>query len=132
MEKFVNVEDPVHHSFLQKGRELKKELENLLGEFPVTSFNTKLKLHNVNIKLKLAHTFNNTNNTSILYFVIGTDGVLIYPSHPTPAPYHGLPLLRPFNPGYTAIFNVLGNPVTQVKYFKTHLLITVFLNIKLE
>ena len=39
---------------------------------------------------------------------------MIYPSHPTPAPYHGLPLLRPFNPGYTAIFNVLGNPVTQV------------------
>ena len=47
-------------------------------------------------------------------FDIGDDGVLIYPSHPTPAPYHGLPLLRPFNPGYTAIFNVLGNPVTQV------------------
>ena len=39
---------------------------------------------------------------------------MIYPSHPTAAPYHGLPLLRPFNPGYTAIFNVLGNPVTQV------------------
>ena len=50
MEKFVNVEDPVHHSFLQKGRELKKELENLLGEFLVTSFNTKLKLYNVNIR----------------------------------------------------------------------------------
>ena len=33
MEKFVNVEDPMHHSFLQKGQELKKELENLLGEF---------------------------------------------------------------------------------------------------
>ena len=47
-------------------------------------------------------------------FIIGDDGVLIYPSHPTPAPYHGLPLLRPFNAGYTAIFNVLGNPVTQV------------------
>lgn len=46
--------------------------------------------------------------------LLGDDGVLIYPSHPTPAPYHGLPLLRPFNPGYTAIFNVLGNPVTQV------------------
>ena len=66
MEKFVNVEDPVHHSFLQKGRELKKELENLLGEFPVTSFNTKLKLHNVNIKLKLAHTFITWNDRNII------------------------------------------------------------------
>ena len=47
MEKFVNVEDPMHHSFLQKGQELKKELENLLGKFPVMIFNTKLKLHNV-------------------------------------------------------------------------------------
>ena len=47
MEKFVNVEDPMHHSFLQKGEELKKELENVLGEFPVISFNTVLKFDNV-------------------------------------------------------------------------------------
>ena len=47
MEKFVNVEDPMHHSFLEKGQELKKELENLLGEFPIMSFNKKLKLYNV-------------------------------------------------------------------------------------
>ena len=45
MEKFVNVEDPVHHSFLQKGRELKKELENLLGEFPIILLNTKHKFY---------------------------------------------------------------------------------------
>ena len=53
--------------------------------------------------------------------------MLIYPSHPTPAPYHGLPLLRPFNPGYTAIFNVLGNPVTQVKHFKKDSAITIII-----
>ena len=41
MEKFVNVEDPMHHSFLQKGQELKKDLENLLGEFPIILLNTK-------------------------------------------------------------------------------------------
>ena len=46
--------------------------------------------------------------------LLGDDGVLIYPSHPTPAPYHNLPLLRPFNFAYTGIFNILGNPVTQV------------------
>ena len=44
MENFVNVEDPMHHSFLQKGQELKIELENLLGEIPIIIFNTKLKL----------------------------------------------------------------------------------------
>ena len=42
------------------------------------------------------------------------DGVLIYPSHATPAPYHTQPILKTFNFGYTAIFNILGNPVTQV------------------
>ena len=47
MEKFVNVEDPMHHSFLQKGQELKKELENLLGEFPIILLNTKHKFHNI-------------------------------------------------------------------------------------
>ena len=47
--------------------------------------------------------------------LLGDDGVLIYPSHPTPAPYHNLPILRTFNFAYTGIFNILGNPVTQVK-----------------
>ena len=47
--------------------------------------------------------------------LLGRDGVLVYPSHPTPAPFHNLPILRIFNFAYTAIFNVLGNPVTQVE-----------------
>ena len=51
MEKFVNVEDPMHHSFLQKGQELKKELENLLGEFPIILLNTKHKFHNLLTRL---------------------------------------------------------------------------------
>ena len=58
MEKFVNVEDPMHHSFLQKGQELKKELENLLGEFPIIVLNTKLKLHNVNLTRLITHQHN--------------------------------------------------------------------------
>ena len=44
----------------------------------------------------------------------GDNGVLIYPSHSTPAPYHGQPIVKTFNFAYTAIFNILGNPVTQV------------------
>ena len=51
---------------------------------------------------------------SELEALLGDDGVLIYPSHPTPAPYHGQPLVKPFNFSYTAVFNALGNPVTQV------------------
>ena len=46
--------------------------------------------------------------------VLGENGVLLYPSHSTPAPYHGQPIVKTFNFSYTAIFNVLGNPVTQV------------------
>ncbi|KAK8384835.1 hypothetical protein O3P69_014416 [Scylla paramamosain] len=46
--------------------------------------------------------------------LLGHGGVLLYPSHPTQAPYHGESLLRPLNFTYAAIFNALGFPVTQV------------------
>ncbi|XP_071298974.1 fatty-acid amide hydrolase 2 isoform X3 [Agelaius tricolor] len=45
--------------------------------------------------------------------LLGPDGVLLYPSHPTVAPKHHSPICMPFNFAYTAIFNVLGLPVTQ-------------------
>ncbi|XP_063273002.1 fatty-acid amide hydrolase 2 isoform X1 [Prinia subflava] len=45
--------------------------------------------------------------------LLGPDGVLLYPSHPTIAPKHNSPICMPFNFAYTAIFNVLGLPVTQ-------------------
>lgn len=45
--------------------------------------------------------------------ILGEDGVLLYPSHPSTALNHNLPLLFPFNFSYTAIFNVLYVPVTQ-------------------
>lgn len=46
--------------------------------------------------------------------MLGTDGVFIYPTHPTVAPYHNEPLMRAFNFSYTAIINVLGLPSTAV------------------
>jgi len=49
-----------------------------------------------------------------LQILLGQDGVLVFPSHPTPAPYHTQPMFKPFNSVYTALFNVLGNPVTQI------------------
>ncbi|PNF23846.1 hypothetical protein B7P43_G13733 [Cryptotermes secundus] len=45
---------------------------------------------------------------------LGDNGVLLYPSHPFPAVYHYSSLLRPYNFGYWAVFNVLKLPVTQV------------------
>ncbi|KAG6922318.1 fatty acid amide hydrolase 2, partial [Chelydra serpentina] len=45
--------------------------------------------------------------------LLGTDGMLLYPSHPIVAPKHHSPLGMPFNFAYTAVFNVLGLPVTQ-------------------
>ncbi|XP_063793060.1 fatty-acid amide hydrolase 2 [Pseudophryne corroboree] len=45
--------------------------------------------------------------------LLGNDGILLYPSHPKIAPKHHEPIAMPFNFAYTAIFNVLGLPVTQ-------------------
>lgn len=45
--------------------------------------------------------------------LLGDDGVLLFPSHPTTAPYHSQPLLRPFNFVYTAIINITLFPSTQ-------------------
>uniref|UniRef100_A0A8C5SLV9 Fatty acid amide hydrolase 2 n=1 Tax=Laticauda laticaudata TaxID=8630 RepID=A0A8C5SLV9_LATLA len=45
--------------------------------------------------------------------LLGENGVLLYPSHPVVAPKHHAPLGMPFNFAYTAIFNILGLPVTQ-------------------
>ncbi|XP_066535951.1 fatty-acid amide hydrolase 2-A [Hoplias malabaricus] len=45
--------------------------------------------------------------------LLGTDGVMLYPSHPQLAPKHHHPIFTPFNFSYTGIFNILGLPVTQ-------------------
>ncbi|XP_046435707.1 fatty-acid amide hydrolase 2-A isoform X2 [Neodiprion pinetum] len=39
-------------------------------------------------------------------------GIFLYPTHPTAAPMHHEPLIKPFNFSYTAIINVLGVPST--------------------
>lgn len=46
--------------------------------------------------------------------LLSNDGIMFYPSHPSPAPRHFEPMFRPADFSYTAIFNVLGVPVTQV------------------
>ena len=45
---------------------------------------------------------------------LGSDGLMLYPPHPTPAPRHIVPMIRPFNWTYTALLNVLELPVTAV------------------
>lgn len=46
--------------------------------------------------------------------VLGERGVMLYPSFPRVAPRHLTPLLAPFQFAYTAIFNVMEMPSTQV------------------
>ncbi|MBN8221714.1 MAG: amidase [Spirochaetes bacterium] len=46
--------------------------------------------------------------------LLGDDGVFICPTYPTTAPRHNIPLLRPLDFVYTALFNTLELPVTQV------------------
>ncbi|XP_968383.1 fatty-acid amide hydrolase 2 [Tribolium castaneum] len=46
--------------------------------------------------------------------LLGDDGVFLYPTHPTAAPFHNEPLIKPFNFSYTAIINVLGFPATNI------------------
>jgi len=45
---------------------------------------------------------------------LGENGVLLHPPYNRPAPRHWDAFRTPFVPGYTAIFNVLELPVTQV------------------
>jgi len=46
--------------------------------------------------------------------LLGHDGILLVPTHPTAALYHNQPISKPLNAAYTAVFNVLGVPITQV------------------
>lgn len=46
--------------------------------------------------------------------ILGNDGVLLYPTHPTPAPMHIEPLVKAFNFSYTAVINILGFPATHI------------------
>ena len=45
---------------------------------------------------------------------LGDNGVFLYPSYPSAAPYHNQPVTHTFDWNYTAIINVLGFPATQV------------------
>ncbi|HWL37580.1 MAG TPA: amidase [Frankiaceae bacterium] len=49
-----------------------------------------------------------------LTHLVGENGVLFYPSFPTLAPRHNVPIRRPFSFAYTAILNVAELPATQV------------------
>ncbi len=46
--------------------------------------------------------------------LIGERGIMLYPTYSMPAPRHGKPMWPPIHWGYTAIFNVMELPVTQV------------------
>lgn len=46
--------------------------------------------------------------------LLGNDGILLYPPYTKPAPRHHTPMLFPVQWVYTAIFNAMELPVTQV------------------
>lgn len=46
--------------------------------------------------------------------MLGDNGVFFFPTHPSAAPYHNQPLIRPMNYMYTAIINSLGLPATTI------------------
>ncbi|CAG7815292.1 unnamed protein product [Allacma fusca] len=46
--------------------------------------------------------------------LLGDDGIMLYHPFPYTAPRHHRPMFRPADFAYTAIFNILGVPVTQV------------------
>lgn len=79
------------------------------------------------ITLTLLESVNNLSKGMIRKFVamgndlkaeliseIGENGLLLYPSYPTPAPPHNKPLMTPMHFAYTAILNMMEFPVTQV------------------
>ena len=45
---------------------------------------------------------------------MGPNGIILHPPYIRPAPRHHVPFLSPLAPAYTAIFNVMEFPVTQV------------------
>lgn len=48
--------------------------------------------------------------------MLGDDGVLLYPTQPTPPLYHSEPLFKPFNFFYTGVVNIMGFPSTHVPF----------------
>ncbi len=65
----------------------------------------------VDMEKVLAHT---QRAREELHTMLGDRGVMLYPSHTRVAPLHGAPLFWPVQWGYTAAFNVMHVPVTQV------------------
>ncbi|XP_065894444.1 fatty-acid amide hydrolase 2-like isoform X2 [Dysidea avara] len=52
--------------------------------------------------------------------LLGPNGILLYPSHPNVAPPHHKAIYMPFNFAYTAVFNILGFPATQIPLGLNH------------
>lgn len=92
-------------------------LDKLIGEIKFLKDQTKVLLGKEATAVPMPK-FNAENHWKTLQMrvqrLLGDNGVLLYPSHPTLAPYHSESFFRPLNFTYTAIFSALGFPVTQV------------------
>lgn len=103
----------------QKRLNLSKEvLKSMAGKskhtFPVICL-AILDRYIRNYDAKLAEPFFHMRDELLEEFdeLLGDDGIFLYPTYPYSAPHHMEMLFRPFNVGYSVIFNILGLPVTQ-------------------
>jgi fatty acid amide hydrolase 2 len=74
----------------------------LIDEFPYSKKKTQ----------KLCQEIDRLKNG--LIEIMGSSGIMLFPSHPTTAPRHYLSLFTPHRWGFTGLFNILGFPATQV------------------
>lgn len=76
-----------------------------LFDYSGPEFGSAKYQHFLKVRDDLENTFKN---------ILGDNGVLLFPTHPTTAPYHNEPLFKAMNFSYTAIINCLGFPSTTI------------------
>lgn len=104
------------YSYCKIYREIVKSLLGLSGNTLIGLFTALLDSKSVDLNSEKYKNFRRLrdNLEEIFKEMLGDNGIFIYPAHPTPAPYHNQPMLRPMNFMYTAIINSLGFPATTV------------------
>ncbi|CAH2092921.1 unnamed protein product [Euphydryas editha] len=104
------------YSYCRIYREIIKSLLGLSGNTLIGLFTSLLDSKIVDLNSEKYKNYRSLRDKleEIFKEMLGDNGIFIYPTHPTTAPYHNQPMLRPMNFMYTAIINSLGFPATTV------------------
>ncbi|XP_031338766.1 fatty-acid amide hydrolase 2-B-like isoform X3 [Photinus pyralis] len=98
------------------GNYFKELLLHLIGKSHITFTHTCLGILNCVYRC-LGSTDNSDEHVNTirnqLQDTLGSNGVLLLPTHPTAANFHGGVTSKLYDYGYTAIINILGLPATQ-------------------